>query len=189
MDLLMAVDDAHALARRRVGEITPENWNLSTPCDEWDVGRVAIHMINVMVLYDALLTDRYSPELLESVLAIERTPDTIGPMLEDASRQLRARLTEPGMLTKAIPYPWIEGFDGSKIACFSIIDTCVHSWDIAQALGVDGTFSEDLAQIGYDGAAPYNDIFQEVGFTKPPTAAQPADNSAQARLLHLFGRC
>jgi hypothetical protein len=110
-------------------------------------------------------------------------------MLEDASRRLRDRLAEPGMLAKSIPYPWIEGFDGSKIACFSIIDACVHLWDIAQALGVDGTFSEDLAQIVYDGAPPYNDIFQEVGFTKPPTTDEPKDGSAQARLLHLFGRC
>jgi hypothetical protein len=34
MDLLMALGDAHALARRRVGEITPEDWNLATPCGE-----------------------------------------------------------------------------------------------------------------------------------------------------------
>jgi uncharacterized protein (TIGR03086 family) len=188
MDLLMALDDAHALFRRRVAEVTPEDWNLSTPCGEWDVGGVAIHMTNGMVIYDALLAETFSPEFFESVMAIERTPDTVGPTIEDASRRLRDRFGAPGILTKRVAYPWGE-LDGSTLARFSVCECCVHSWDIAQALRVDGTFSEDLARIAYDGAAPYTDMFHEVGFTKPPTADEPTDDSAQARLLHLFGRC
>jgi uncharacterized protein (TIGR03086 family) len=189
VDLLVALDDAHAHFLRRLGEVTTDDWSLATPCGEWDVLGVATHLINEMVVYDALLTDTFSPELMESVMAIVRAPDTVGPVLDDASRRLRERFAEPGMFTKPIAYPVIEGFTGGLLACFSVTDCCVHAWDIAQALGVDGSFDEDLAKLGYDGCAPYNDLFLEVGFTKPPTTDRPTDDSAQARLLHLFGRC
>jgi uncharacterized protein (TIGR03086 family) len=187
MELLVALDDAHGLARRRVAGIKPEDWDLSTPCDDWDVGGVANHLITVMVIYDALLTDTCSPELLESLVAIQRTPDTVGAVLEDASRRLRDRFAAPGMLTRRVAHPVAP--DGSTLARISVCECCIHSWDIAQAVGVDGTFSEDLAQIGYDGAAPSIDRIREIGFTKTSTTDEPTDDSVQVRLLHLFGRC
>jgi hypothetical protein len=34
MDVLVAINNAHSLARSRVAEIKPEAWELSTPCGE-----------------------------------------------------------------------------------------------------------------------------------------------------------
>jgi hypothetical protein len=62
MDLLVALDNAHALTRRRVAQIKPEAWGLSTPCGEWDVGQVALHFVPVMETYDALSNDTFTPE-------------------------------------------------------------------------------------------------------------------------------
>jgi uncharacterized protein (TIGR03086 family) len=184
----MALDGAHALARDRVAQIKPREWELPTPCEEWDVGRVACHLVQVMEAYDALLTDTYTSETQARIAAIEMTPDTAVPMLDEVSRRLRMSFGGEGVLTKAIPYPGLDPFYGSDLASFSVFEGCVHSWDLAKALGVDGTFSEELAQIGYDGVLPFMERVRAVGFTKPPTTDKPAAACAQARLLHLFGR-
>jgi uncharacterized protein (TIGR03086 family) len=191
MDLLDALDNAHRLACDRVAEIEPEQWDLPTPCGDWNVGGVALHLAIGMNLYDGLLTTERSavPDMIRRTLGSTTTPLTVVPMVNDASRRLRARFREPGMLTKPVYYlPELDPFDGSKLAQFSVFECCIHSWDLAQALGVDGTFSEGLAQIGYDGALPYGDTIYEIGAAKRPSSDELSGDSAQARLLHLFGR-
>jgi hypothetical protein len=108
-------------------------------------------------------------------------------MLDDASDRLLA-LFDVDTLAGPIPYPGLQPFDGSDLARFSVFECCVHSWDLAHALGVDGAFGEELARIGYHGAAPFIDRIRESGLTKAPTTDRTAGSSAQAGLLHLFGR-
>jgi hypothetical protein len=111
-------------------------------------------------------------------------------LLDEVSQRLCTRFTKPGTLDRQVPYPLdLTPFDGSNLARFSIFGCCVHSWDIAQGLGVDGAFGEDLAQIGYDGFLPYVETVRQMGYTKPPATDEPTGTTAQARLLHLFGRC
>jgi hypothetical protein len=143
----------------------------------------------VMDIYIALMTDTWKvPEVQERILALTSSAKSATSVIEDASQRVRAKFGEPGMLARSIPYPGMAHFDGSNLARFSVLECCIHSWDIAQALGVDGTFSEDLAQIGYDGVLPYIDTVRAAAFTKPPTGDEPSGESAQARLLHLMGR-
>jgi uncharacterized protein (TIGR03086 family) len=187
MDLLVALQAAHAFVRGRVAEIKPEDWKLPTPCTEWDVGRIQLHLVLTMEGYDAILTGGFPPELQARIGAIALTPDSAAPTLDEVSERLCMRFAGPGVLSKPVTHP-IGPMAGSDLACLSICECCVHSWDLAQAMGIDSAFSEELAQIGYDGALPFIDRVREVGFTKPPETDHPATDSAQARLLHLYGR-
>jgi hypothetical protein len=82
----------------------------------------------------------------------------------------------------------VDEFDGTKLAQFSIFECCVHSWDIAQALGVDGSFSDELAQFGYDAVAPHVDYFREIDLLAPTTIDATSADSVQTRVLRLAGR-
>jgi Mycothiol maleylpyruvate isomerase N-terminal domain len=81
IDLLVALDRAHALARSRVAQITPDDWELPTPCEDWNVGAVALHLAVIMEAYDAVLSDTWKiADVQERIFAITNTPETAGPL-------------------------------------------------------------------------------------------------------------
>jgi uncharacterized protein (TIGR03086 family) len=187
MDLLEALRAAHTLARGRVAEIKPEDWQLPTPCEEWNVAGLSLHIFRTMCGYDALLTDSFTPETHARIYEIELTRDTVVPMVDEASERLCTRFGGRDILTKSVAYPGLD-IKASDLARFSIFECCFHSWDLAHAIGVDGAFSAELAQIGYDGVVPFMDTFRERGVFKPRVTEKSPADSAQARLLHLVGR-
>jgi hypothetical protein len=142
-----------------------------------------------MEIYDSLLTDSFGPETLERLTAtIVVTPESASAVLDEVSARLLARFAGDGTLAKPVPYPGMEPFYASDLARFSVLECCVHCWDMSRALGHDPTFDEGLAQVALDGVLPRIDKIRAAGFVQPPTSDHPSQQTAQGQLLHLVGR-
>jgi uncharacterized protein (TIGR03086 family) len=187
LDLLDYLQDAHWLARDRVASVEPDQWSRPTNCTDRDVGHVVLHLLQGFEFYDALLTDSWTAEGTQArVYAMTTTPQTAVSMFDEVSQRLLARFASTD-LVRPVEYPGLA-FDAATLVRFSILECCVHSWDLAQALGVDGTFNEELAQLGYDGLAPCIDQLRSRSLFKLLRTDESSVLNGQTRPLLLCGR-
>jgi uncharacterized protein (TIGR03086 family) len=66
------------------------------------------------------------------------------------------------------------------------IDSVIHSWDLARAVGADETLDPELVDFAYAALRESAEDWRSGGAFGP--AKQPADDSPQSRLLALTGR-
>jgi uncharacterized protein (TIGR03086 family) len=66
-------------------------------------------------------------------------------------------------------------------------DVCVHTWDLAKAVGADVTLDVQLCEIGFERAKANQKQFEESDMFGPQVAVA-ADASVQDKLLGFFGR-
>jgi uncharacterized protein (TIGR03086 family) len=148
------------------------------------------HHMRERVGYKLVLEGSSFAEAAVRASALSLTPDTAVSTTRDTSQRLCAAFAEPGALDRSVDYPTTE-WHGLELLQASLFETCVHTWDLAKALGLDERLNDELMALAYDAAVPIVAHFRTTTYTffgPAPTAALPPDASAQTRLLHLTGR-
>jgi uncharacterized protein (TIGR03086 family) len=118
--------------------VEPGDMALPTPCADWDLRTLLIHLSDSMAdLETALRTGRLDLAQLD----LERTPDGTGG---DPVELLRDRAAE--LLYAAFRYSDAERFvavgglpmPAGLLTCTGAVEIAVHGWDVSAALGRGG---------------------------------------------------
>lgn len=176
LDTVVLFQRAAANAATMVARVEPAQRHAPTPCDEWDVDALVMHMVGgTTYLLTALGHDAPAVDTDEGSYraAVVRCVDA---------------LQAPSVLDRRCLSP--AGFEWSarEATAGTAMDQLVHTWDLAVAIDGDRTLdaeSVDTCMAMFVPQMP--EIGRAAGFVGPEVAV-PADASAQDRLLGATGR-
>lgn len=125
MDALKQLDEVGPLLGGVVGNLTPDQLDLQTPCAEFTVRGVLEHMVGGATMFAAAFRGETPPEA-----DLSEPLRDFGPALGD----LLAAMSAPGAMDKRVAAPFGE-VTGETFARFVALDGIIHGWDIATATG------------------------------------------------------
>jgi uncharacterized protein (TIGR03086 family) len=181
-ELLPILGRALAEATRIVDLAAEWDWTAPTPCKEWDVGRLAAHLVSGIAAFaDVGEGKDMDPEepLLE--------PEEISIAFDRAGTRAMDAWSVPGALNRMYEPPW-GTTPGVAIAGFMLIETVVHSWDLATAIGVPAEFDDEVVEEAFRLALAYADETVRIPEMFGPEVPVPANAPTLDRLVGFLGR-
>ena len=187
MEPISALGVARSEFDRRLRAVGPGDWDRPTPCPDWTVRDLVVHVIAGTRMAAALLGG-CSTEEAEVILNGETKPaDAVATFTEVADAQAHA-FAQDGALELVVHHPRGE-FPGTVLLGFRTGDFALHAWDLARAIGADETLPDDLVSQVWAGIEPMLPIIGTIGaFGEGPSGTVPEDAPLQTRLLDATGR-
>lgn len=185
MELLQSHDRALGATRALVADVRDDQWDASTPCEDWDVRALVNHIV--------------AGNLWAGELAAGRTIEEVGDRLDGdvlADDPLAAYDTSAKIASEtfhaegALERPCAVSYGpvpGSVYLGHRFIDVLVHGWDLAVATGQPPDLDPELAQTCLDVIEPQREALVASGAFGEPRDA-PAGADPGTRLLALLGR-
>lgn len=182
-DLAESYVGALAIFGEQVRDIAEHEWDLPTPCTDWDVRQVVAHVI----LGDAQFTgmvrgeDHFENEVDASIVGVAPMSVWRGTALA----AIEAART-PEVIDRRFEHP-SGAIDGAALLGWRISENLVHAWDLSVAVGRPRPVDDDLAEACL---AFWWPVAMELGTSGEyaPAGEPPAGASAGVRLLFLLGR-
>ncbi len=125
-----------------ISSVSPESYDSSTPCAEWNVRELLNHMIGGPMFFAAVMR-RETPPDGEGIDLVGDDPTTAFRSAIDA---YQATISDPASLEGTVNPPFGETPAGVFVG-IALIDQIAHSWDLATATGQDATIPADLLTI------------------------------------------
>ena len=187
MDQLSALGVARSEFDRRLRAVGPGDWDRPTPCGDWTVRDLVVHVIAGTRMAAALL-DGCSTEDATAIIGSEAEPtDAVATFNEVADVQAHA-FVQDGALERIVHHPRGD-FPATVLLGFRVGDFALHAWDLARAIGADETLPDDLVTQVWSGIEPMLPIIGTLGaFGDGPSGTVPEDAPLQTRLLDATGR-
>jgi len=184
--------DTLALARsefaRRLRLVTADDWRRPTPCDDWTVRDLVVHVVGGDRMSAALLRGASRDEATAIRKTIDLGDDAVAAFDAEAD-QVAAAFAEPGAFERTIPHPSGTDMPGARLLGFRIGDYALHAWDLAQAIGADEKLDDNLVQEVWNALAPMAGMIGKSGVYGAGPSGQVDDTAPlQERLLDLTGR-
>jgi uncharacterized protein (TIGR03086 family) len=136
MDDLVAA--AVATLSPMIAAIQPGQWDLPTPCTEWNVREVVAHLVNGNRVFAAALAGG-SPGYEAFAQPVEDPAADFAASCDAMLAALRA----PGALAGTVTMPY-GTMPATAAASFRFVDILNHGWDVARATGQPTDFAPDL---------------------------------------------
>jgi uncharacterized protein (TIGR03086 family) len=161
-----------------VDAVPAQGWSSPSPCEGWTAGDVVGHLIET----ERSLFAQHGVELGPA-------PDGADPA---AAWHRHCEEVTTVLADDAVPAIAFDGFFGpttlgETLVQFYVWDLVVHRWDIATAVGVGTTFTDDELDRVERGIEGFGDALYTEGICKPGVQA-PADADRATRLLARLGR-
>ena len=160
--------------------VTEDQWTLPTPCSEWSVRDLVVHVIEtqrrVYAMSGTETEAKHSPE-----------GDDVLSAWNEASEEIHRAISDPA--TAAIMVSGRVGdqrFDSLVDGLLSI-DTLCHTWDLARATGQDESLDPDAVASAHEKLLPMDANIRVPGGFKQALESPP-DADAQAKFLSFTGR-
>ncbi len=165
----------------QVQAVGAEEWDLHTPCTDWDIRTVVAHVV---------LGESQIPELVagRSVELAEVDVSILGrePMATWRGTALRAiEVVRETDLETVVHHP-LGSMPFERVLGFRITENLVHGWDLAAARSEDHRLDDELATWCLDFWLPMADGLADSGFFAP--MVEPRSDAPGDRLLALLGR-
>jgi uncharacterized protein (TIGR03086 family) len=133
MEIIEALEQAHAGASRTIDGIRDDQWSAPSPCEEWDVRRVVEHVTGaVMMFTNAVGGQSPTP-----------TGDDAGALYREAAKENLEAWRTPGALERTLELPFAT-LPGAIAAHVELCDVVQHVWDIARATGQAAPYDDEL---------------------------------------------
>ena len=168
----------------RVFAISSEQWNLPTPCTEWNVRDLVHHLV-----YE----NRWTVPLMNGA-TIHQVGDRFELDLlgDDPKRVWREALEGAVRAVAGVPMNRIVHLSygdvpASHYAFELATDHLIHSWDLARAIGADESLDPDLLELVYARMKPREHALKASGLFGR-RIEPPRDADLQTRVLALYGR-
>jgi uncharacterized protein (TIGR03086 family) len=180
-DLRLLHRDSLALADRYVVDLAESDWSRPTPCAGWSLADLLAHMIGQHRGFaEATRTldapaEAYAP-VPWSPVAWRASVDELVTAFADA--ELGAQAVAVELTTTPLPI--------AQLVAAQLLDTVVHTWDIAQSVGVEFVPPDDLLAATAAIAAAIPD--RAYGPGRAFVSRLPVDGDTWARTLALVGR-
>lgn len=128
-----------------VAGIGDTQWQLPTPCSEWDVTQVIQHAAGDQLAYAEALGIGNGPA--DNPFAPSGSIDgSAAALVRDAIEQTAAAWATVADETETVPTPLPHGALPTPVAAvMCALDAAVHAWDIAIATGQPSPLDEELA--------------------------------------------
>jgi uncharacterized protein (TIGR03086 family) len=170
---------------KRVRLVGDDQWELPTPCSEWNVRDLVNHLV-----YE----DRWARPLFEGKTVAEVGDAFEGDLLgvdpvtawESACEEARASATEPGAMERTVHLSFGD-FPGSEYAGQLYTDHVIHAWDLARAIGADESLDNELVESCFARNKPLEEILKASG-AYGERIEPPEDADTQTKLLAVMGR-
>jgi uncharacterized protein (TIGR03086 family) len=170
---------------RILQQVVDTEWDLPTPCQDWDVRHLVAHVVLGDVLLAELLEDRVT------VGEVVADPSVLGHAPMAAWRGSALRMLEavrrPDALDRLLPHAGGE-VPAQALVELRITEHLVHGWDLGTAIGVPAVPPDDLAEAALEAWLPLVDLIAESGRFGPGPQLPPPGAGPGARLLALLGR-
>jgi uncharacterized protein (TIGR03086 family) len=169
----------------RVRVVTDDQWQLPTPCSDWNVRQLVNHLVyenrwTVPLMGGSTIEevgDRYEGDLLG---------DRPKAAWEESSTDAVQAVSAEGALERIVdlssgPTP------AREYVSQLFADHLIHAWDLARAVGADERLAPELVDACAAWFASMEDIYRAIGAVgeRPET---PPGADAQTVLLAAFGR-
>jgi uncharacterized protein (TIGR03086 family) len=152
------------------------DWAAATPCTEWDARALVEHVIG---FHEWLL-------LRPLGVRANRPRDDPAARWRATALALDTALAAEGVLDRATELPGGGESSARRMLPALTTDVLVHTWDLAQAAGLDDTLDAALCRDAYERVrdAP---IGRESGMVGPEVPVAP-NADVQTRLIAYYGR-
>jgi uncharacterized protein (TIGR03086 family) len=178
---------SQAEIRRRVSSIGAGQWDLPTPCTDWTVTKLVVHMIEGSRMA-VLLLDGASADESRLAFGVTHGPDLVAELDVALTDELTA-FARPGAFEMVVHHPAAGDVPGLTLYEFRTSDYLLHSWDVARATGGDESLDEALVLLAWEGLQPMAPFIGEIGvFGSGPSGIVAEGAPLQQRLLDLTGR-
>jgi len=184
------MDEATAFRRasdgyvQRAREVTGAQWSAPTPCSEWNVRTLVNHVAGEYLWLPELMAGKTVSDV-GSRLDGDLLGDEPIEALASATRSAQAAADKPDSLTRTVHLSFGD-VPGAEYLKQMAIDSVIHAWDLARAIGADETLDPELVDFAFDELRRVAEDWRAGGAFGP--AKEPADGSNQSRLLALTGR-
>ena len=163
--------------------VRPEQMNLPTPDDEWDVRALINHVV---------LGNSWSAENVKTGNAPRPSGDAIGDgdplgVYTKSADSMMASFEAPGALGRMVMMPFGE-MPAAGLAGFRFVDLIVHAWDLAKATGQDTDFAPDLCEAALSMSRQRMANMDRANMPFKDEVVVPADAPAADRLAGFLGR-
>lgn len=189
MEAVAALKVANAEFQSRLGQVASEQWDLPTPCPDWNVRGLVNHMLlgtrmSVQVL-SGMPRDEVISYLDDDLMSGNEDP--VASFVELAD-QMVAGFSGPEGLEGMVEHP-AGDFPRIMFAGFRVADGGCHAWDLARAIGAEEALDPVLVQFLWDDAEPKRDMLAATGmFGEGASGTVDGDVQLQTRYLDLMGR-
>jgi uncharacterized protein (TIGR03086 family) len=132
---------------RLVRAVTAEQWQLPTPCSDWTVRQLVNHLVGGNRLCTRVLSGEPLPPVEQ--LGRRGHEDQLGddPVTahDTSAGELLRALRAPGVLERTHTLP-AGTLPGPAVVHLRTVETLVHGWDLARAIGREAPFPDELAE-------------------------------------------
>lgn len=168
-----------------LGQVSAQQWDQPTPCDDWDVRELVNHVLVEQLWVRPLLDGRTIAEVGSSLDGDHLGSDPLAAW-DPAMADSVARFAEPDAMAGIVHLSY--GDESVAVYCDQMtLDALIHGWDLAQAIGADDSLPPELVAWAYDSVQSVQQMLTDSGmFGTPVVVADDADD--QTKLLALLGR-
>lgn len=189
MDPIDALTTASTEFERRLRSVGDDQWDLPTPCTEWDVRALANHVLlgtrMTVQLLSGMTRDEVVAGLGDDLMA--DSTDPVGDFVALAA-QMHDGFSAPGGLDGTVDHPMGE-IPRTTFIGFRVLDNATHAWDLARAIDVDDQLDPDLVTFMWDDIQPMAPGLGSLGIFGSSASGDVGDEAPlQTRFLDLLGR-
>jgi uncharacterized protein (TIGR03086 family) len=164
---------------QRVKAVPADKWDAQSPCEGWTARDVVAHVVRNHRSMAATATGTEAQEV-----AADEDP---GRAWADAYERMHTLTKDTDVMSKPVSGPGgpipLEQALGSLIS----MDTQIHTWDLARAVGGDERLDADVVRFAWDLVQPMDAMIRRPGIFGPKLEP-PAEADEQTRLLYFLGR-
>jgi uncharacterized protein (TIGR03086 family) len=164
---------------QRIRAIPADQWDAQSPCEGWTARDVVAHVVRNHRSMAAAATGEEAQEF-----AADTDP---ARAWSDAYERMRTLSKDPDVLSKPVSGPGgpipLEQALGSLVS----MDTHIHTWDLARAVGGDERLDPDVVRFSWEMLQPMDAMLRRPGVFGPKLDP-PAEADDQTRLLYFLGR-
>lgn len=163
----------------RLSGVAPEQWGNPTPCTDWNVKDLVVHVITTHRRVVANLDGADVPGL--------DPDDDLGARWAEATGAVRTALADPDRAGQTVSGMFGEQSFESLVGRLLCADTLFHTWDLARATGQDEYLDQLAVGKALEFLAPLDEAIRRPGgFAAKIDSPDGAD--PQTRLLNFGGR-
>ena len=184
MDAATAFGRASESFVERGRRIALEHWAGPTPCTDWNVRMLVNHVAGEYLWVPEMVAGRTIAEVGDHLDGDVLGDDPLQTLSNARNAALDA-INKPGALETTAHLSFGD-LPASAYVQQMAIDSVIHSWDLAHAIGAGDALDPELVDFAYADLQASAEDWRAGGVFGPEKA--PSGDSTQAKLLALTGR-
>lgn len=183
------IRDAYRRALDDFGEkvrlVGSDQWDLPTPCSDWDVRTLVNHVVAECLWVPRLLAGRTAAEVGDELDGDLLGDDPVKAFDMAAAAAVLAAYDDDAL--RRVVHLTFGTAGGEEYLCESFADVLIHTWDLAHAAGLPDRLDPELVDACADWFAAAEASYREAGVIADRRPLPP-DADRQTRLLAAWGR-